>query len=110
MNYVFLYTLLGCISGALFYIMQSLEAGGMMPENFLKSIMMGGLGGLIPGAIRQVSRHYVLILQSWIMILLIVYGVSLFNAKLQSLWWSAFIYGYLAHLLWEAYHHNLPKY
>lgn len=110
MNTILLYTLLGCISGGIYYIMMSLEGGGLNPEVFMKCIMAAGIGGLIPGAIKQSIRHFVPIVQSWLMVLVIVYGFHLFDAKVANLFWNAFIYGYLAHLLWEGYRKNLPKF
>jgi hypothetical protein len=109
MNYVFIYSVTGALAGLAFALVDSFVQGGLI-LGFVQCVGMGALGGLLPGAFRQASRRYIPILQSWLVLLIIVFGMEMFHAKTQSLYFTAFLYGYLSHLLWEAYHHNLPRF
>lgn len=106
MNYVLVYTLLGCFAGFSFALTQSFMQGGLSRE-FVVCIGIAALGGLVPGLLRQATRRYIPLIQSWVTIILIVLCLPLILAK--TFLGTAFVYGYLFHLLWEAYHHKLPR-
>lgn len=113
MRYVFAYTLVGALSGACYFFIRILLAGALEGEgvnNLFISFFLGAIGGLVPGILREATHRHIPLFQSWIMLLILVYGMPYFSHHMKAqFYWVALAYGYLGHLLWEAYHKKLPK-
>jgi len=104
-----LYAMLGAIGGGLFYLGQSINAGGMNLNMMMRCLGMGALAAFAAGLLRVLTEVFIPVLQSWLMLVILIFVIPMMQSSLIHFHWIAACYGYLSTLLWEGYERRLPK-
>ena len=95
-----------------FFVIGKRGVDYIQAEFLLRAFAFGALAGLIIGALDEVGGKGLPVLTSWLALGICVFAVlPMLRAPVRDdLFWVAFIYGYVAYLMWQGYHGKLQKF